>query len=339
MTGGTKVTIAGFALALAAALVVALTTSAPPRDLPTQHNKEIPEDFEQIAQALPPDGDLPLRATLVREMPTGLAHPGGLALTAEGNYVVVGAEGVAVLAPGGKKVASWSTQAPARGVAVAPDGSLYVGVQTGVFHYTAGGDLLAQWGEAGRGPGQFSVVTSLAVWHDVVLVADSGNRCIHRFRSDGSYLDEIGRRSPDKPDEGIVCRSNYLDIAVDDEAAVHVTNNGRLRVDRYRQDGVRLGSWGESGIRPHQFIGCCNPTNIALMGEGRTVVSEKGIARVKVYDENGRMLCYIGPKNFAVDAAGLDLAVDAQGRVIVVDPGSGAIKVFELSRTEGETDG
>ena len=114
-----------------------------------------------------------------------------------------------------------------------------------------------------------------------------------------------------------------MDVAVDSEGTLHVTNPGQLRVERYGADGELLGHWGQPGMQPGRFCGCCNPTNVALFGDGRVATAEKGIPRVTVYDGVGKMLAYLGPEHFTAEAAGLALGIDSSERIHVTDPGAG----------------
>jgi hypothetical protein len=78
------------------------------------------------------------------------------------------------------------------------------------------------------------------------------------------------------------------------------------------------------------FCGCCNPSHLALTPDGKFITSEKGLPRVKVYDRAGRFECVVaGPDRFARDTVGLDVAVDSTGRILVLDPAAGAVRVFE----------
>ena len=113
---------------------------------------------------------------------------------------------------------------------------------------------------------------------------------------------------------------------------IYVTNPGMTRVERYSLDGKLLGFWGEGGTQPQQFSGCCNPTAVALLGDGRVVTAEKITPRVKVYDAKGKMLAFIGPEYFTKEAAGLSLAVDSAGRLFVMDPGDGKVRVFQQKK-------
>ncbi|HQU73469.1 MAG TPA: hypothetical protein PLG66_14295, partial [Calditrichia bacterium] len=63
---------------------------------------------------------------------------------------------------------------------------------------------------------------------------------------------------------------------------------------------------------------------------GSFVTSEKGLARVKIHERTGDLRTVVAaPGDFQKGTVGLDLAVDARGRVLVLDPRMGAVRVFE----------
>ena len=80
-------------------------------------------------------------------------------------------------------------------LAVAPNGDLYVSDGYGnarVHRFSAGGELLASWGEPGTGPGQFMLPHGIAV--DAtgnVLVCDRESDRIQVFSADGRFIREI----------------------------------------------------------------------------------------------------------------------------------------------------
>lgn len=80
------------------------------------------------------------------------------------------------------------------GVAVAPDGEIYVTDGYGnatVHRFSTAGELIRTWGRPGSGPGEFS--TPHSVWIDRanrVLVVDRENDRVQIFDRDGRYLDE-----------------------------------------------------------------------------------------------------------------------------------------------------
>jgi hypothetical protein len=55
-----------------------------------------------------------------------------------------------------------------------------------------------------------------------------------------------------------------------------------------------------------------------------------------VYDAAGAFLGVVaGPEAFARDVVGLDLAVDAHERVLVLDPSSGTVRIYAKKTGQG----
>ena len=265
---------------------------------------------------------------LVAKVESGLDKLKGIAIDDQDRIYVAGADGVRVLSPEGKPLTGWRTPEAARCVATDSEGNVYVGLRTKVEKYDGNGKRLASWGKAGKGRGEFGVVTAIVLSGVNVFVADAGNRCVHRFDVTGDFIDEIGKRDLEAGVLGLICPSPYLGCAVGEGGVLHVTNPGRLRVEQYRLNGELIGFWGEAGMEAEQFAGCCNPISIAMMADGSAVTAEKGIPRVKVYGGDGKMLAHMGPEFFSPGIAGLDVAVDSKGRVYVADPGDGNVRVF-----------
>jgi DNA-binding beta-propeller fold protein YncE len=78
------------------------------------------------------------------------------------------------------------------GACVAPDGKVFVSDGYGnrrVHRFSADGKLEKSWGEAGRGPGQFSILHKVAVdGAGRVYICDRENNRIQIFDADGKYL-------------------------------------------------------------------------------------------------------------------------------------------------------
>ncbi|HCU34175.1 MAG TPA: hypothetical protein DGT21_01650, partial [Armatimonadetes bacterium] len=121
----------------------------------------------------------------------------------------------------------------------------------------------------------------------------------------------------------------HFDVAITREGALLVTNPGKHAVEMYSPEGTLVTSWGQTGQTIEGFCGCCNPTDIAVMADGRVVTSEKGLPRVKVYTAGGMLDAVVAvPDDFSTHAAGMDLAVDGAGHIWVLDPPEGVVKVF-----------
>jgi len=110
---------------------------------------------------------------------------------------------------------------------------------------------------------------------------------------------------------------------------VRATDTGRHQVSSWALDGTPLGKFGKFGMSdPADFVGCCNPMNVATTPDGKVVTAEKMVARVKVYEPDGRLLAVIGPEHFDAKCTQIHLAVDAKGRILAADPVRREITVF-----------
>lgn len=186
--------------------------------------------------------------------------------------------------------------------------------------------------EKARGPdlGADALLSAIAVSGDRLYLADSGRRLVLCCDASGKVLAEIGARDAKRGVPGLIVPSPYLDVAAGEGEVVYVTNPGRHQVESYTRSGDLIGGWGKAAMRVEGFSGCCNPVAFARLPGGRCVVSEKGLARVKVMDDEGQLLSLVAaPSSFAENAFGIDLAADAAGRVYVLDTGTRAVRIFE----------
>ena len=85
--------------------------------------------------------------------------------------------------------------------------------------------------------------------------------------------------------------------------------------------------------------GCCNPTHVAFTQDGRLITAEKGLVRIKVYDvtDGEYQELVAGSSLFPREQSLRDIAVDARDRVLVIDPRTDAIRIFQLEETSDET--
>ena len=257
---------------------------------------------------------------------TGFREARGVALGPEGRIYVAGDGAVRVFDGDGERLAEIESEGSPRCLAVAGDGTVYVGTKDRVEVYGSEGARKAAW----DGPGPDCVFTSVAVSGSDVFVADAGNRVVLRYDASGALIGRIGERDEEGGIPGFVVPSPYFDLAVAAGGILWVANPGRHLVEAYTFDGEPISSWGRPSVRITGFCGCCNPTNFALFPDGRFVTSEKGLPRVKVYDAGGEFECVVaGTELFAEGTVGLDLAVDPRERILVLDPVAKSVRVFE----------
>jgi sugar lactone lactonase YvrE len=237
---------------------------------------------------------------------------------------VLGDDEVRVFESDGRFVRGWSVPPGAAAVATDPAGRVYVGAAGRVEFFDADGRHTG--GFAVSRAGQPAAITALKVHGDEVLVGDAAARCIRRFDRSGQGRGEIGNQDRTR---GFMLPNRAVDFDVDDRGVVYATDTGRHRVAAWSLAGVPLATFGRFGhANPEDFVGCCNPVNLALAPGGRIVTGEKMIARVKMYTRDGRLVAAIAPAHFDQAATHLHLAVTGTGRILVGDPARREVKAF-----------
>jgi len=248
----------------------------------------------------------------------------GIALDRGGNAIVLGDGEVRMFQSGGNLLRRWKAPERAACIAVAPDGRIYIGANGRIEIYDSFGAHVGGFtaGEMGRP----ASITAIQVLLRDILVADAAALLIRRFDLQGRPVGLIGNRSKTGK---FILPNKALDLAVDANNRVYATDTGRHQVTCWTLDGSPQGSFGKFGmVQPEDFVGCCNPVNIATIPEGGTVTAEKMVTRVKVFEPDGRLLAVIGPENFDPGCTHIYLAVDAQGRIFAADPIRREVKIF-----------
>ncbi len=175
-----------------------------------------------------------------------------------------------------------------------------------------------------------SHLTSLAVDQNYLFAADAGMRIVNQYDHRGGIVRTLGGRDDASGRLGFIVPSPFFDLVIGSKDRLWIVNPGQHVIEKYRADGELVSQWGEWSAKLKGFCGCCNPTHIALMPDGRFVTSEKGLVRVKLYTADGKFDRVVaGPENFSRNAIGLDLAVDSNGRILVLDPGAQQVRIFQ----------
>jgi len=258
-----------------------------------------------------------------------------IALGPDGSVYVAGDNRIVQFDQTGRAVGTFEADEP-RCLAVDRDGTLYAGLR-GRMAIFREGRLADQWQELGSE----AVLTSIALTADDVFVADAGRRVVLRYDKQGALKDEIGRKNPARDQPGFVVPSAYFDVAVAPDGRLRIVNPGKQLIEAWTFDGQRLFWWGESGFHLRGFSGCCNPSHIAIRGDGHVITVEKGTIRIKEYDADGMLVTVVaGPEQLVAPgtvagdlAVGFDVAVDAAGRVYVLDALQRRVRVFTRKET------
>ncbi len=251
----------------------------------------------------------------------------GLALGPRDAIYTLGDDEVRVVDAGGRFARSWKAPARARCLCVAPDGRVAVGSPGRVDLFDAKGTRIGGFAAGMRE--KPAEVTALRFVRDAILVADATARIIRRYDFRGVELGVIGDRNKTG---GFMLPNGGLDFDVDSTGVVHATDTGRHQITSWTLDGRMVGSFGKFGMaRPEDFVGCCNPVNVAVAPGGGIVTAEKMIARVKVFDRDRSLVAVIGPEHFDPMCRRIHVAVDSTGQIVAADPERRTIAVFKRS--------
>jgi predicted membrane-bound mannosyltransferase/sugar lactone lactonase YvrE len=179
-----------------------------------------------------------------------------------------------------------------RGLATAPDGSLYV-ADTGnhrIQHFAPDGSLIQTWGGFNASdttsvapPGAFNEPWDLAIGPDSsVYVADTWNHRIQKFSPDGEFITTWGFGISQSGDPfGFY---GPRGIAVNAEGQVFVTDTGNKRVVVYDSDGGYITQFGSAGFAPGQFD---EPVGITIDEAGQIYIADTWNQRVQVMAPDG----------------------------------------------------
>lgn len=280
------------------------------------------DEFEQVDSTL-------IDYSEIRQINISAAKLKALTIDSQDQLYVAGDEKVLIYSETGKQTGEIQLNQSAQAVSVDETGQVYLAMLKYVQVYDNTGKKITDWPDL-DGNAHF---TSIAVSAKDVFVADAGNRLVWRFDKSGKLLNKIGEKDSTGNIPGFVIPSPYFDLQLGRDEFVWVVNPGLHLIQNYAAKGDLRTSWGKPAMTVDGFCGCCNPGYFAILNDGSFVTSEKGIVRVKVYDQQGEFKSYIaGKETFGKEATGLDLAVDSKNNIYVLDPKAQLVRVFSKSK-------
>jgi uncharacterized protein (TIGR03663 family) len=228
-----------------------------------------------------------------------------------------------------------------RGVAIAPDGSIFV-ADTGnnrIQHLSSTGEVIATWGmfadlSMGDAPGgTFNNPWGIAVdMAGFVYVADTWNYRIQKFTSSGNFIRMWGYSGQaEKPEAFWGPRA----LAIDPAGRVYVVDTGNKRVVVFDANGTFVTEFGTSGFEAGQFD---EPVGIAIDPDGKVYIADTWNQRIQVFEPDASGTFFTPIAKWDVTAwygQSLEnkpyLTVDAAGHVFITDPDG--YRVIEFGST------
>lgn len=288
------------------------------------------------------EADLVINSNQIQPVP--MNAPRSLAFARDGSFYVADSlnHRILHLDPSGQLLGSWGTVSPGCpypgsppdnippgtfcepwGVAVGPDGSVYVTDTWNhrVQKFSAAGRPLLEWGIFGQGETLDALYGPRGIAVDAqghVYVADTGNKRIVVFDANGNPLTQIGSGGfdPGQFDEPV-------GVAVDADGRVYVVDTWNQRAQTFMPSADGLTFTPERQWDVYGWFGQSldNKPFIAVDAQKHVFITDPEGYRVMEFSDTGELLKVWGDYGDTPNSFGLTsgIAVDAEGHVWVTD--------------------
>ncbi len=196
--------------------------------------------------------------------------------------------------------------------------------------------LIKEWGNKGKGNGEFDSPSGIAVDKEFVYVVDGNNDRIQKFTLDGEFKNVWGGLGTE---DGKFNLSSG--IATDGKGFVYTTDWNNRRIQKFTTEGKFVAAWKSQGSGKGEFY---FPQGIATDNNNFIYVADKNNYRIQKFKSDGTFIMQWGSKGSGNGQFNLPygIFVDSNGFVYVADTMNNRIQkfdengVFQLSLTGGK---
>lgn len=260
---------------------------------------------------------LPEKWKIANELPSVYGSLKAVTVSASGKIYTGGDSFVSCYSSDLKLLWNIKTPYPVTSLANYGD-TIYASTMELILLIGSDGKLRDEWGPFE----DKSFITSVASNRSWIAYADAGNKMVVILDKQGRVTKLIGQK-----DGQFVLPSPYFDVALDASDNLYVANTGHRRIETRTIQGKMISAFGEPGMAPGAFCGCCNPAHFAITPEG-FVTAEKGINRIKILDRKGDFVEFVSSGNKFVPSVPLDLASVDGKTVYAANPSDSKLYIF-----------
>jgi len=250
---------------------------------------------------------------------------GSALVYAEGKLYVAGDSSLVVMLPDGLGLEQFTIESHPVSLLVETQW-IYVAYKTKVLRYDRDMKLVRRWEDLG----ERAVITNMAGKGENIYVADAGNRRVLIYSTEGELKGEFEGKAESDAGHGFIVPSANFDLLVNSFGELWIVNPGKHALENYSDDGRMRGFWENASFDIDGFLGCCKPARITALNDGSVVTGEKGLVRIKIYDQSGKLKSVVAsPNMFKEEGKAPDICADENGKVYALDFDRNAIRIFE----------
>ena len=231
-----------------------------------------------------------------------------------------------VITPLGEEVAAYSVPPSPLCMNVSPDHVIFIGYEDHVISMSPDGEVIKRSEQLPEN----TLLTSLSFVNNQLVAADAGNKQVILLNDRLELVNSFNGVSGVSDQHGFILPSAHFDLAINSENELWVVNPGLHVLQNYALDGRFRRQWGKPSFHHDGFSGCCNPSYISFLDDGRIVTSEKGLVRIKVYKESGELESVVAPPtSFKNGTWAPGIAVLPGGTIAALDFNTNMVRIFE----------